>query len=250
MSFGTFLKLAAAFSFIATSSAWAQENKDQPIGVIELFTSQGCSTCPPADSLFEELAAKDNLVALAYHVDYWNYLGWRDTLSTPASTTRQYDYMRSFDSRSVYTPQAVLNGRKHVNGADRIAINTSIDEMQREGKGLSVSVKVSKTKDTITIETGAATGKEKQAQLVLVYFNPPQPITVDRGENKGKTLTYWNAVSDVQAAGMWYGKAARFDLPAREIAKKGGCAVLLQATDENGLPGAILGAAMVRKPSI
>ena len=99
--------------------------------MVELFTSQGCSSCPPADALFAELAAKEDLVALAYHVDYWDYLGWQDTLSRKENTERQYDYMRAFGSRSVYTPQAVINGRVHVNGASRGEVDGALARMAR-----------------------------------------------------------------------------------------------------------------------
>ncbi|TIO36397.1 MAG: DUF1223 domain-containing protein, partial [Mesorhizobium sp.] len=94
--------------------ATGKPQTEKPLGVVELFTSQGCSSCPPADEFFAELAAKENVVALAYHVNYWDYLGWQDTLSNKENTERQYDYMRAFGSRSVYTPQAVINGRSHV----------------------------------------------------------------------------------------------------------------------------------------
>ena len=94
----------------------------KPSGVVELFTSQGCSSCPPADAVLAELAEAGDVVALGYHVDYWDYLGWKDTLGSPENTARQYEYGKSFGDRSVYTPQAVINGRTHVNGAKREAV--------------------------------------------------------------------------------------------------------------------------------
>ncbi len=86
------------------------------------------------------------------------------------------------------------------------------------------------------------------AHVVVVYFDPPQTISIGKGENSGRRETYWNAVSDIQTAGMWHGKAQRYELPMSEISKRGGCAVLLQAMGKDGLPGPILGAAMIRNP--
>ncbi|CDX40280.1 conserved exported hypothetical protein [Mesorhizobium plurifarium] len=222
---------------------------DRPLGVVELFTSQGCSSCPPADEFFAELAGKDDIVALAYHVNYWDYLGWQDTLSTKENTDRQYDYMRAFGSRSVYTPQAVINGRSHVNGASRKDVDGALARMDRTGEGMRVAIKVSRTSDRVMIDAGdAAGGGPTDAHLVIVYFDPPQMVKIGQGENSGRSLTYWNAVSDIQTAGMWHGKAQRYELPMTEIAKKGGCAVLLQSVGKDGMPGPILGAAFIRKP--
>jgi hypothetical protein len=233
--------LLAISSFSGTSFAG---DAKQPRGVVELFTSQGCSSCPPADALFSELAAEGDLIALAYHVDYWDYLGWRDTLGSPENTARQYEYGKSFGIRSVYTPQAVVNGASHVNGADRGKVLGSLGG----AVGLPVEIVVSQSGDSVMIDAGGASGSARKAHVVLVYFDAPQEVAIERGENNGKALTYWNAVSDIQTAGMWHGKAARYELPLSEIAKKGGCAVLLQSMGEQGLPGPILGAAVIRNP--
>jgi len=200
--------------------AWSEESA-RPIGVLELFTSQGCSSCPPADALFEEIARDDDVIALAYHVNYWDYLGWRDTLGTPEGTARQYDYMRAFGSRSVYTPQAVINGRTDVNGANRSAVGEKLNDLAKSGEGMTVNMTVTRSGDSVIIDADGANGNVGEAHVVLVYFSGPRPIVIDRGENIGRTVTYWNAVSDIQTAGMWHGKPARYELPASEIAKKG-----------------------------
>ena len=238
-------QMAAALLAISSfSGAVHAGDAKQPRGVVELFTSQGCSSCPPADALFSELAAKGDHIALAYHVDYWDYLGWRDTLGSPENTARQYEYGKSFGIRSVYTPQAVVNGASHVNGADRGKVLSSLNG----GAGLPVEIMVSQSGDSVMIDAGGASGGAREAHVVLVYFDAPQEVVIERGENNGKSVTYWNAVSDIQTAGMWHGKAARYELPLSEIAKKGGCAVLLQSMGEQGLPGPILGAAVIRNP--
>jgi hypothetical protein len=221
----------------------------RPLGVIELFTSQGCSSCPAADAFFAELAQKGEVIALGYHVDYWDYLGWKDTLATPENTERQYEYMRAFGARSVYTPQAVINGRMHVSGADRAAVEARLGQMAAAGEGMAVGIKVSRDGSAIKIEAGPANGTKIEAHVTLVYFDPPQPVLIERGENKGKTVTYWNPVTGAYSAGMWHGEATRYELPASEIAKKGegGCAVLLQSVGKDGGPGPILGAALIGK---
>jgi hypothetical protein len=222
-----------------------------PVGVVELFTSQGCNSCPPADEFFADIAARNNVVALAYHVNYWDYLGWPDTLSSEKNTERQYDYMRAFRSRSVYTPQAIINGRTHVNGANRAAVNGALDTLEKSGQGMRVPIKVARAGDGIVIDAGdAAPGPAMptDAHLIVIYFDAPQTIRIDKGENSGRRLTYWNAVSDIQTAGMWHGRAQRYELPTSEVTRKGGCAVLLQAVSKDGLPGPIIGAAFVHKP--
>lgn len=230
-------------------AAWAGPSAageiSRPIGVVELFTSQGCSSCPPADELLGKLANRGDVVALAYHVDYWDYLGWRDTLGSPENTARQRDYAQSLGNNSVYTPQAVINGQHHVNGADGEAVLLGL----KADNDLPIEIKVTRQGESIAIDAGAATGKAVRASIILVYFDPPQQVRIGRGENGGRTITYWNAVTSVQAVGVWRGEPERLEMPLSEIMKKGagGCAVLLQETDL-GIPGAIIGAAMIGKP--
>jgi len=219
----------------------------KPVGVVELFTSQGCNSCPRADALFTEMAQRDDIVTLAYHVTYWDYLGWRDTMASKDNTERQYSYMRALGAGSVYTPQVVVNGRFHVNGANRAAINDTLAEAAEDS--LPVGLTVRTVGDSVVIDAGESKTPSAKAHLVLVYYGPPLQVDIGRGENNGRKMTYWNAVSDVQTAGMWHGKAQSYELPASEIARKGGCAVLLQSVAADGGPGPILGAAIVRKPS-
>lgn len=244
------LVCAGAMALSILPSGGVAQANDLPIGVVELFTSQGCNSCPPADSAFSELAAKGDVVALSYHVDYWDYRGWRDTFGQPENTDRQYQYMKAFGGQSVYTPQAVINGRKHVNGSSREDISRSLRELEGQGGGLSVALKATHQGNTLEIEAEAASGAPSEAEVLLVYFDPPTSVEIERGENNGRTITYWNAVTDVQVAGMWRGKSTSFDLPMREVAKNGngGCAVLLQSVKGDGSPGPILGATIVRAP--
>lgn len=221
----------------------------RPLGVVELFTSQGCNSCPPADAVLDKLAEKGDVVALSYHVDYWDYLGWKDTLATRGNTDRQYDYAKAFGASSVYTPQAVLNGRTDLNGAKGNALKAELTKLEDKGDGLTVDVSAAYDNDRVVVQTGDAKGPEKEANVVFVFFDPAKRVKIVRGENSGQTITYRNAVIATQTAGMWHGKAARFELPESVMKEHGagGCAVLLQAT-RNGLPGPIIGAAIVRVP--
>ena len=231
----------AALLFSGTAVA---EDTKPPKGVVELFTSQGCSSCPPADTALRDLAFQGDVVALSYHVDYWNYLGWTDTLSSRENTERQYGYARTLGRSGVYTPQAVINGRDHVKGTDLAAINGKIDLLKASGKGLSIPVEASLRGKEIEIEIGEGKG---EAEVVVAYFTRHEQVEVLKGENSGKRMDYWHSVYDVQSVGMWNGKSMKITLPGKLMgkSKKDGCAVLLQASGPGGEPAAILGATIL-----
>ncbi|GEO85885.1 MULTISPECIES: DUF1223 domain-containing protein [Alphaproteobacteria] len=215
-----------------------------PKGVVELFTSQGCSSCPPADKALETLVRKGGIVALSYHVDYWNYLGWADTLASPENTARQYAYARSLGRTGVYTPQALVNGRDHLKGTDLGMIERKLDALRAQGDGLTVPISANRRGDELSITVGAGKGR---AEVVIVYFRQHQTVEVTKGENTGKTIDYVNSVSDVQSVAMWNGAALDLTLPAKKIGTDGvdGCAILLQSTGPHGEPAAILGATVL-----
>lgn len=215
-----------------------------PKGVIELFTSQGCSSCPPADAALGELVAQGDMVVLSYHVDYWNYLGWTDTLSSRENTERQYGYAKTLGRSGVYTPQAVINGRDHVKGNDLTIINDKVKALGQTGKGLDVPVTAAMRGDEIEIEIGGGKG---QADVVVAYFTKRQLVDVTKGENSGKTMEYWHAVYDVQSVGTWNGQSMKLTLPGKLLgkSKKDGCAILLQTSGPGGEPAAILGATVL-----
>lgn len=250
MTITTRLAIAALSIMLSHGAAAAQEVK-RPLAVVELFTSQGCSSCPPADEYLAELADRGDVLALSYHVDYWDYLGWRDTLGSPAHTDRQHAYGRAFGSRSVYTPQAVINGRQHMSGAKRNDIAATMDSLAGSGKGLSVEVSASYSGESILIDLGEDDSRGKKAHVVIAYFEPAARVAIARGENTGRTITYRNAVTSLQTVGMWHGRSARLEVPHDEIAAKGagGCAVLLQKVGKDGLPGPIIGATLVPIPA-
>ncbi|MBX4977083.1 thioredoxin family protein [Rhizobium lentis] len=215
-----------------------------PKGVVELFTSQGCSSCPPADAAFRKLVNQGNVIALAYHVDYWNYLGWADTLSSKENTERQYGYARTMGRSNVYTPQAIVNGRGHLAGSDLNGINSRIDSDSSDGNGLTIPISAAMRGDELEIKIGAGQGK---ANVVMVYFDKEKTIEVEKGENSGKKISYLHSVTNVETVGMWDGKATSLTLPASVLQRPQleGCAILLQAATADGDPAAILGATVV-----
>ena len=221
-----------------------QAEDGTPKGVVELFTAQGCSSCPPADAAFRKLVNQGDVIALAYHVDYWNYLGWADTLSSKENTERQYGYAKTMGRSNVYTPQAIVNGRGHLAGADLSGINGKIDTYSSEGNGLTVPISAAMRGDELEIKIGAGQGK---ANVVMVYFDKEKTIDVEKGENSGQKISYLHSVTNVETVGMWDGKATSLTLPASVLQRPQleGCAILLQSATADGDPAAILGATVV-----
>ncbi|MFS8147214.1 DUF1223 domain-containing protein [Rhizobium sp. BR 249] len=228
--------------FVLAGSLHAEDGT--PKGVVELFTSQGCSSCPPADAAFRKLVNQGDVIALAYHVDYWNYLGWADTLSSKENTERQYGYARTMGRSNVYTPQAVVNGRSHLAGSDLNGINSKIETDSSEGNGLNIPISAAMRGDELEIKIGAGQGK---ANVVMVYFDKEKTIDVEKGENSGKKISYLHSVTNVETVGMWDGKATSLTLPASVLQRPQleGCAILLQSANADGDPAAILGATVV-----
>jgi hypothetical protein len=247
-NFGTKLKIAAsAFvvmgTMLATQSTSHAEGK-QPIAVVEMFTSQGCSSCPPADKVVSDYAKKNNVLALSIHVDYWNYLGWKDTFSKAEFSQRQQLYAISFARRGVYTPQAVVNGRTHVVGSNGSEITKLVDQYKSSNKGLYVPIKTSLSGDSVNIKTGADAGN---ATLHIVYFDKEKRVKIKRGENAGKTISYHNVVRDIVTLGMMKQGKLDITVPLSEIQSYGTDAyvIILQKTAKTGTPGAIIGATVM-----
>lgn len=229
------LTIAAFAPGTATAGATAVK------GVVELFTSQGCSSCPPADKVLEDLAQRDDVVTLGYHVDYWDYLGWKDSLGSPDNTARQYAYRRSLGSSSVYTPQAVLNGTSHANGGNARAVAKALVQP------LPVQLGVRESASSVLITVPPFAVADQHVQAVMVRFGADKTVAVERGENRGRSLHYVNPVTSIQTLGMWHGEARELELPNDAVYGDGGdgCAVLLQVIREDGSPGRILGAVQI-----
>jgi hypothetical protein len=223
------------------------EEPNKVRAVLELYTSQGCSTCPPADALFNQLVQDPTLVTLSFAVDYWDYLGWKDTAARPEFTQRQRAYADARGDRTVYTPQMIVDGRLHAVGSDKAAVEKAITASTTSGPPLAVDVGLAANADSITIDIPAAAEPlPEKATVWLVLFDRSHTVPIGRGENTGKTITYSHVVRSLQAVGMWKGKATRIELPRQDLARaKGtGCAVLVQIGKEGRL-GPIVGAAIL-----
>lgn len=204
--------------------------------VVELFTSEGCSSCPPADALLTELARDHgNVLPLAFHITYWDQLGWRDPYSLTTGTDRQRYYARLLGSDTIYTPQMVVDGTHDVVGSDRSGVLLALREATR-GQGAAVSLRAVVGGDKVTIDVGAAPGgAPTSGEILLIGYDSEHRTSVHRGENAGRMLTESNVVRSITIAGGWTGAQVTLTLPTPQGER---VAVLLQARD-----GRILGAA-------
>ncbi len=213
--------------------------------VVELFTSQGCSSCPPADKLLSKLAREPGVYALSLPVDLWDYVGWKDTLALPYHSQRQRQYAKGRGDNRVYTPQAVINGIAHVVGSDPAALRAMADECYGREGALSVELKAQPSAGGLKIDVGAASGVgPKAAVLWLVRVASQRDVQIKRGENSGHTITYLNVARSFTRIGEWSGEPASFSVTDEQLASPESDAwmLLLQAGSPYR-PGVILGAA-------
>jgi hypothetical protein len=219
--------------------------------VVELFTSQGCSSCPPADAYLGELAAREDLVALAFHVDYWNYIGWVDPFASKAWTQRQRDYARVLGQRFVYTPEIVVDGQAHDNGSDRAAVERMIRTAAARpiDRPSLVIERHGERKARLRIGAAAAAAPpppNRPAVIWLARFDRERTTRVGRGENGGRTLTNYRVVREFREIGQWDGRPVEIALDLPPASPEGGHAVVLQnRSDGAGGVGPILGAALI-----
>ena len=229
------------FAFIAGGlwavAAGAAAAQSKPVVVVELYTSQGCSSCPPADAFMATLVANPDVIALALHVDYWDYIGWKDDFADAAYTDRQKEYARVVGSRTIYTPQMIVNGRDRVEGNNPEAVDALVRMHLEEPLGASVMLQ--RDGDVLTIRAMAAAGVTLQGPLTvnLVRYTPEATVAIERGENAGLTMTYHNIVTSFEAVGAWSGDAPL--VLETTVSGDGPIAVFLQADG----PGAVLAAA-------
>ncbi len=212
---------------------------DKPLVVVELFTSQGCNSCPPADALIEELAARDDVLPLALHVDYWDYIGWADNFANPQYTQRQKDYAHVAGVRSIYTPQMIVEGVDHVVGYRPMKVADLLQHYRDAGPEMTLSATQS---GGVVHLTGAPVNGAKlpnQIDIQLVRYIPSARVNILHGENAGSTITYANIVQDWDKIGTWNGRGI-FNLNAHATGE-GAFAVIVQ---ERG-PGRILAALRV-----
>jgi len=217
----------------------------EPRAVVELFTSQGCSSCPPADKIIGELAEDSSVIALSMPIDYWDYLGWKDTLADARFSARQKAYSLMRGDRDVYTPQVVVNGSAHVVGSDRAGIERAIGITRRTEGVMSLPVSMKLDGDQITVSVAASRGPAAtHGEVWICSVSRAVPISIARGENRGRDLTYYNVVRNVLKVGDWNGSAGSWTVPMENIAREGidGAAVFVQDGSREK-PGPMLGAA-------
>jgi hypothetical protein len=228
----------AAVVVVAASAALAG-----PLAVVELFTSQGCSSCPPADAALRDLARRTDLVALTMPVDYWDYLGWHDTLAKPAFTARQRAYAATRGDRQVFTPQVVVNGTGACIGSDAAGLEQLI-QAGRPGPGVGIAL--SESGGTVAVEIAGATsgaGRGDSGEVWVLPVAKAREVAIERGENRGKTITYANVVRGMTRIGEWRGAPLRLEVPLATAKGEGDAYVVLLQAPRGEKLGPILGAA-------
>jgi hypothetical protein len=260
--------LAYTVVVFCTAAATTASAQSQQRAAVELFTSQGCSSCPAADKLLGELAADPALVAISMSIDYWDYLGWKDTLADPHNTARQKAYAHARGDGQVYTPQVVVNGILHVLGSDKAAIERAIAKSRKYGAMSSppLTLAVADGRVSVAVADGAGPlphapahsasetrvdalmpgeGKAAGAEVWLCGLTKAVTIAIGRGENKGRTVTYHNVLRRWVKVGDWIGKADSWSAPLAELQGDGidGVVVLVQGGTLQK-PRAILGATL------
>ena len=239
--------LAGAVVAALGLSAWSAETPGQtrvsapeaPPVVVELFTAQGCGACPEANVAVEALAGEPGVIALTYPVDYWDYLGWADTLARPEFTRRQQDYRQALHLRDVYTPQVVVDGEHQISGADAEALRRMV---QTAAEASQAAPPVT-FRDSDRVGVGAGRAPTGGAEVLAVSYRPGAVATrVRQGENQGQTVRQANVVSRVVSLGSWTGRASAFELPSDQAAGEA-VVVLVQARRDRRIL-----AAAVREP--
>ena len=216
-----------------------------PRAVLELFTSQGCSSCPPADKILGELAQDPSVIALSMPIDYWDYLGWKDTLADARFSARQRAYSRVRGDREVYTPQVVVNGAVHVIGSDRESIETAIDKTDHDEGVMSVPVTMTRSDRQLTVSVAAPERPSPlHGEVWICSIAKAIPIAIGRGENRGQEVTYYNVVRNLFKVGDWNGASGSWTVPMDKIARDGIDGAVAYVQDgSRDKPGPMLGAA-------
>ncbi|WP_299818326.1 thioredoxin family protein [uncultured Roseibium sp.] len=239
-----FRKIFIVLAGIVTLTASLSHAGAEPQKVVELFTSQGCSSCPPADQLAERLVGEESdLLTLVMPVDYWDYLGWKDTLASPANSQRQRAYAARRGDRSVYTPQMVINGNEHVVGSRERDVRAAL--ARTDPFTATVDLKISNMVVQAKVD-GTLPGNAAMATVYFVRIEDETAVDIGRGENAGRKIRYVNVVRNLQPIGMWSGGAETFRMPKSKLMLKGDarCAILIQVEDQDG-PGTIIGATVL-----
>lgn len=242
----TILKIALFLLGVGALHSGAVAKATSAKVVLELFTSQGCSSCPPADALLESYTRRDDVIALSLPVDYWDRLGWKDTFASREHTDRQRDFARARGDGQVYTPQLVINGKFHVVGSSRPAIDGTIAAVKTALREPLVSLRVHFEDDALLVQVGAANAGPaiSDARLLLAVVQDTGTVSIRRGENANRTVTYYNIVRALRTVGAWAGAPSTLRVSKSEFSVAGtqSLVVLLQ----NGAGGPIINAVQIR----
>jgi hypothetical protein len=228
---------------IAAATLTGADAQDRPRAVIELFTSQGCSSCPPADRLMSELSRDPGLVVITMPVDYWDYLGWKDTLAQPGFTARQRGYSWLRGDRQVYTPQAVINGASHAIGSEKAAVENAIGMSQAQPGTLSMDVRIERGGQGLAVVV--LSDGQRGGHVWVVPTAAERLVKIGRGENHGRSVTYSNVALGLTRIGEVSGRKTTLEVPRSAIvAEADGLVVLVQGGGEKKA-GQVLGAARI-----
>ena len=209
----------------------------EPVVIVELYTSQGCSSCPPADEFVAMLASDPRILPLALHVDYWDYIGWADKFAQGKFTDRQRAYAKAVGSRTIYTPQLIIGGQDRIEG---FSPEETADRLREHlASGSTIRLTVTREGDQLVIRAEADPPLDAPVRVQLVRYKPQETVNIERGENAGKTVTYHNIVTSWEGLGNWRGRQP-LDLSASYAGQEPG-AVIVQTAG----PGAILAAVRV-----
>jgi hypothetical protein len=246
MAITDLLRWSGIAGVVAMAATVQPATAQSPRAVVELFTSQGCSSCPPADKILGELAQDPSVVALTMPIDYWDYLGWKDTLADSRFSTRQKAYSHMRGDRDVYTPQMIVNGERHLIGSDRPAIDAAMRETANANDVMSVpvSMAVSGKQLNVTVTAASPAHAARQGEIWICAISRAVPIAIARGENRGREVVYHNVVRNWLKVGDWSGKTASWSVPMKNIVRDGVDAAVVYVQDgTRERPGAMLGAA-------
>lgn len=224
------------------ASPAAEAAAKRPV-VVELYTSQGCSSCPPADALLGRLADRKDVLALSLPITYWDMLGWKDTLASDANTRRQKAYATAMGRGGVYTPQMIIDGTNDVVGSREAAVDAAITARQADMTAVPVALQASRSELHIAVGAGDPAAN---ATIWLFRIQGKASVAVGAGENGGRQLAYRNVVRDVKAIGIWKGQAVSLDLPRTDLAGTPHDAIAVVV--QQGGYGRILGAALIARP--
>ncbi len=227
-----FTKIAAMVIAAATWVSGAAMAQTSPV-VVELFTSQGCSSCPPADEYLGRIADRSDVIALSLHVDYWDYLGWRDVFSDPAHTSRQRAYAARTGERMVYTPQIIVQGRDGMVGSHAHLVEAAISKHSAIQSPAAISLK--RMEDHLVADIAPTGDKVARGRVLMAWYSRAEQVSIRAGENRGRKIIYHNVVKGWSDMGVWRGGRIMLTAP---LPMADGVAVLIQ--DQDG--GPIIGA--------